>query len=167
MIYSGSTLLSYSYNHIPDTITVKDGTQRINDYSLPDGCIIIPDSVTEIGEQSFSGYFCGSEGSAAQKFAEENDIDFIKKCHQITKEERTLLQNILTSFEINITNPIKEGEIVSSGGINLSEINSKTMESKLTKGLYFCGEVIDVDGFCGGYNLQNCWSTGYVAGINL
>ena len=77
LIYSGSTLLNYSYNHIPDTITVKDGTQRIADYALPNGCIVIPDSVTEIGEQSFSGYLCGSEGSAAQKFAEENDIDFI------------------------------------------------------------------------------------------
>jgi predicted flavoprotein YhiN len=55
---------------------------------------------------------------------------------------------------------------VTSGGVCLDEINSKTMESKLVSGLYFCGEVIDVDGFCGGFNLQNCWSTGFIAGTS-
>ena len=90
-----------------------------------------------------------------------------KKCHQINKEERTKLEKTLTSFELSITNPLKEGEIVSSGGINLDDINSKTMESKIIPGLYFCGEILNIDGFCGGFNLQNCWSTGYIAGKSL
>ena len=62
--------------------------------------------------------------------------------------------------------PIEEA-IVTAGGVDVSQINPKTMESKLVKGLYFCGEVIDVDGLTGGFNLQNCWSTGFVAGCAL
>ena len=78
LIYSGNTLINYSSYHIPDVITVKDGTEKIEEYALPySGCIVIPDSVTEIGEQDFDDYLCGSEGSAAQKFAEENNIEFI------------------------------------------------------------------------------------------
>ena len=73
----------------------------------------------------------------------------------------------LAEFEINVISPAKEGEVVTSGGVCLDEINPKTMQSKLVEGLYFVGEVIDVDGFCGGFNLQNCWSTGFVAGTTL
>ena len=61
--------------------------------------------------------------------------------------------------------PIDEA-IVTSGGVKTNEINSSTMESKLVKGLYFAGEVIDVDAYTGGFNLQIAFSTGYVAGIN-
>ena len=68
---------------------------------------------------------------------------------------------------LNAINTSFGEEIVTAGGISLDEINSKTMESKLIKNLYFCGEVIDVDGLTGGFNLQNCWSTGYIAGSNL
>jgi Predicted flavoproteins len=57
--------------------------------------------------------------------------------------------------------------MVTRGGVSVGEINPKTMESKIVKGLYFAGEVIDVDGKTGGYNLQACFSTGYVAGINI
>lgn len=89
------------------------------------------------------------------------------KCHQINGEKRNLLLGMLTNFEINITGHAKEGEVVTSGGVDLNEIDAKTMQSKLVENLYFCGEVIDVDGLCGGFNLQNCWSTGYIAGIFL
>ena len=86
------------------------------------------------------------------------------KCHQINGEKRNQIVSMLTNFEITITGHAKEGEVVTSGGVDLNEIDAKTMQSKLIKNLYFCGEVIDVDGFCGGFNLQNCWSTGYIAG---
>ena len=59
-----------------------------------------------------------------------------------------------------------EEAIITSGGVDVKEINPKTMESKLVKGLYFCGEILDVAGDCGGYNLQWAWSSGIVAGIN-
>lgn len=94
-------------------------------------------------------------------------IDLNLKCSQINAAKRDLIVKSLTEFEINIISPANEGEVVTSGGVCLDEINPKTMQSKLVEGLYFAGEVIDVDGFCGGFNLQNCWSTGFVAGSSI
>ncbi len=94
-------------------------------------------------------------------------IKLDKVCSNITKEER--LKLVLTlkglKFKIKKLRPIDEA-IVTSGGINVKEINPKTMESKLVKGLFFCGEVIDVDAYTGGFNLQIAFSTGYLAGLN-
>lgn len=90
-----------------------------------------------------------------------------KKCCEITVEERKKLIETLKSlsFKIKKLRPIDEA-IVTAGGVNVKEVNPKTMESKLIKGLYFAGEVLDVDAFTGGYNLQIAFSTGYSAGIN-
>lgn len=98
---------------------------------------------------------------------EKTNINESKKINEITKQERQKLVNELKHFKISIngTRPIEEA-IVTSGGINIKEINPKTMESKLINGLYFAGEIIDVDCFTGGYNLQVAWSTGYTAGIS-
>ncbi|MBO8158109.1 NAD(P)/FAD-dependent oxidoreductase [Thermosyntropha sp.] len=92
-------------------------------------------------------------------------IDKEKPCHQITREERRRLLELLKNlnFTVNGTRPIAEA-IVTAGGVNVKEINPKTMESKLIKGLFFAGEVIDVDGYTGGFNLQAAFSTGFVAG---
>ena len=88
-----------------------------------------------------------------------------KKVNEITKKERRTITNLLKNFEISIKGfrPIEEA-IITSGGINIKEINPKTMESKLVKGLYFAGEIIDVDSYTGGFNLQIAYSTGYTAG---
>ena len=88
-----------------------------------------------------------------------------KKVNEITKEERLKLVELLKNFEVTITGfrPIEEA-IVTAGGVSTKEINPKTMESKLVKGLYFAGEVIDVDSYTGGFNLQIAYSTGFVAG---
>ena len=95
------------------------------------------------------------------------DIQPHKAVCEITKAERKRLTDVLKCVRIDITGfrPINEA-IVTSGGVKTSEINSSTMESKLIKGLYFAGEIIDVDGYTGGFNLQVAWSTGYLAGIN-
>lgn len=95
------------------------------------------------------------------------DIQPHKAVCEITKAERKRLIDVLKCVRIDITGfrPINEA-IVTSGGVKTSEINSSTMESKLIKGLYFAGEIIDVDGYTGGFNLQVAWSTGYLAGIN-
>lgn len=92
-------------------------------------------------------------------------IDKTTRCNSITKEQRKLLVEILKNldFEITGTRPIEEA-IVTRGGVKVSEVNPKTMESKLIKGLYFCGEVLDVDAYTGGFNLQIAFSTGYLAG---
>ena len=90
-----------------------------------------------------------------------------KKVNEITKKERMLLIHLLKNLEIGISGfrPIEEA-IITAGGVNIKEINPKTMESKLVKGLYFAGEVIDVDAYTGGFNLQIAYSTGYTAGMN-
>ena len=94
-------------------------------------------------------------------------VPFDKKCHSVTKEERRRLCEILKCFSIPISGfrPIEEA-IITSGGVKTGEINPKTMESKLVPGLFFAGEVIDVDAYTGGFNLQIAWSTGRLAGEN-
>lgn len=96
---------------------------------------------------------------------EKSDINPDKKVNEITKEERKRLVHLLKNMEFYIKGfrPIEEA-IITSGGINIKEINPKTLESKLIKGLYFAGEIIDVDAYTGGFNLQIAYSTGYVAG---
>ena len=101
--------------------------------------------------------------SFAEYLLNKLNIDCETKCHMINGRTRDLILNILHNFEVNVTGTEKGGEVVTSGGVDLKEVNPKTLESKLVKDVYFCGEVLDIDGFCGGFNLQNCWSTGYVA----
>ena len=90
-----------------------------------------------------------------------------KRVNEINKNERKNLVKLLKNFTLTIKGfrPIEDA-IITSGGINTKEINPKTMESKLVKNLYFAGEVIDVDGYTGGFNLQIAYSTGYTAGMN-
>ena len=94
------------------------------------------------------------------------NIDEYKKVNEISKEERLRLVNVLKKFEITINGfrPVEEA-IVTAGGVPTKEINPKTMESKIVKGLFFAGEVIDVDAYTGGFNLQIAYSTGYTAGM--
>lgn len=94
-----------------------------------------------------------------------SNINPEKKINEITKEERRYLGEIIKNLKFTISKfrPIEEA-IVTSGGIDVKEINPKTMESKLIKGLYFAGEIIDVDAYTGGFNLQIAYSTGYTAG---
>jgi hypothetical protein len=96
-----------------------------------------------------------------------SNINESKFVHQITREERKKLVTLMQNFIFTIENlrPINEA-IVTAGGVDTKEINPSTMESKLIRGLYFAGEVIDVDALTGGYNLQIAFSTGYLAGMN-
>ena len=91
------------------------------------------------------------------------DIADDLKCHKINGEMRDLISDSIHNFTVNIIDVNKDGEVVTAGGIDLNEVNPKSLESKKIKGLYFIGEILDIDGFCCGYNLQNCWSTPYVA----
>lgn len=95
-------------------------------------------------------------------------ISVEKKVNEITREERIKFGEIVKKFPITVKDfrPIDEA-IITSGGVSVNEISPKTMESKLVSGLYFAGEVIDVDAYTGGFNLQIAFSTGYVAGINI
>lgn len=99
---------------------------------------------------------------------EKSGIPENKKVNEITKEERKKLVHLLKNYEIEIKGfrPIEEA-IITSGGVSTKEINPKTMESKIVKGLYFAGEIIDVDSYTGGFNLQIAYSTGYTAGLEV
>ncbi len=90
------------------------------------------------------------------------------KCNQITREMRRHLVQLLKSFEFSVAGfrPVEEA-IVTSGGVKVSELNPKTMESKLVSGLYFAGEVIDVDAYTGGFNLQIAFCTGRLAANSI
>ena len=102
------------------------------------------------------------------QIVELSKIDGEKRVNEITKEERKALVNLLKNFTITVKGfrPVEEA-IITCGGINVKEINPKTMESKIVKGLYFAGEIIDVDAYTGGFNLQIAYSTGYTAGMNV
>lgn len=98
-----------------------------------------------------------------------NDLSISSEtpCHKINGKMRDEILNKLTNFKITVTGKVPDGEVVTCGGVDLKEVNSKTLESKQYSGLYFCGEVLDIDGFCGGFNLQNCWSTGYIVSQSI
>ena len=98
----------------------------------------------------------------------KSGIDETKKVNSITKEEKERLVKVFKNLEFTFKEleNINAG-IVTSGGVNVKEINPKTMESKIIQGLYFAGEVIDVDAYTGGFNLQVAFSTGYTAGMNM
>lgn len=99
---------------------------------------------------------------------ELSKIDPEKKVHDITKEERKHLLHLFKNFELTITGNRGFNEaIVTRGGVDVSEINPKTMELKKIKGLYVAGEMIDVDALTGGYNLQIAWSTGHLSGESI
>jgi hypothetical protein len=97
-----------------------------------------------------------------------SEIDERKKVNVITREERRKLVQLMKRLEIKVEGfrPIDEA-IVTAGGIDVKEIDPSTMESKIVKGLFFAGEVIDVDAYTGGFNLQIAFSTGYLAGMNM
>lgn len=87
------------------------------------------------------------------------------KVHDLTREQRHQLLHILKRFSVSISGPrpVRDA-IVTSGGVRVSEVNPSTMASKLIPGLYFAGELLDMDAYTGGFNLQIAWSTGYTAG---
>ncbi|MBQ8459497.1 aminoacetone oxidase family FAD-binding enzyme [bacterium] len=105
--------------------------------------------------------------SFAKYLLEDLNIAPDTMCHKIDGKTRNRITNTLYNFEITVTGKVSDGEVVTCGGIDLKEINPKTMEAKKYPNLYFCGEILDIDGFCGGYNLQSCWSTGAIAAKSI
>ena len=103
-----------------------------------------------------------------EPFMKKNNIKYTQKCSLINKEKRKKLLDGFRKmkFKIISTRPIDEA-IITKGGISLKEVDQKTMKSKLIDNLYFCGEILDIDGPTGGFNLQAAFSTGYLAGISI
>ncbi len=121
-------------------------------------------------EQNLNRDFCNSLGdllpaSLVSSVIALSGIDPRKKVNSVTKEERSRLVQLLKELEFHVTGfcPIEQA-IITSGGINVREVNPSTMESKLVSGLFFAGEILDVDAYTGGFNLQIAFSTGHLAG---
>jgi predicted Rossmann fold flavoprotein len=118
------------------------------------------------GQKTFFGYLKETlPVSFARVFERRSGVKQNQLCCSIRREERKRVAALFTDFRIHITRPRPiEEAIVTRGGVALEEIDPRTMESRLVRGLFFCGEVIDIDGITGGYNLQGAFSTGYLAG---
>lgn len=93
--------------------------------------------------------------------------DCEKKVSEVNKVSRKKIVSAICCFELNAIKTHQGGEVVTAGGVDLNELNPKTLESKIIKNLFFCGEILNIDGLTGGFNLQNCWSNGFVAGNSL
>jgi len=133
-----------------------------------------PDGLTAEIQKYFSGHGArmfasylkeALPASLAPVFERRCGIDRARQCASITGAERKKIAGLFGDFRLHLTRPrpLREAT-VTRGGIDLAEINPLTMESRLVRGLYFCGEVLDLDGITGGYNLQEAFSTGYLAG---
>lgn len=101
------------------------------------------------------------------KISEINSVEQSKQIAQMKNVEKEILINSLINFKLHAIKRVKDSEIVTAGGVDLNEIDSKTMQSKITKGLYFAGEVLNIDGYTGGFNLQSCWSGAYIVSGNF
>lgn len=101
-------------------------------------------------------------------FVRKTGVDPFKKVNQITREERRKILQTLRNFTVPLSGfrPVEEA-IVTSGGVNVKEVDPKTMQSKLVSGLFFAGEILDVDAYTGGFNLQIAFSTGRLAGLSI
>ena len=93
--------------------------------------------------------------------------DFHKPCSDLELEEKNIIYSLLKQwqFEVSGTNSFANAQ-VTAGGVNTKEVNPQTLESNIVPNLFFAGEILDVDGDCGGFNLQWAWSSGAIAGIN-
>jgi hypothetical protein len=97
---------------------------------------------------------------------ERLDIPAQTKVHSVTRQQRRGLLELLKGFSITLTGPRPvEEAIITSGGVKVGEVDPRTMESKLVPGLFFAGEILDVDAYTGGFNLQIAWATGHAAGL--
>ena len=125
--------------------------------------------LNEVGKKQISNIFRNwLPASMIPVFIELLQIDPAKECHQISGKERKQIRHLLKNmrFEISHNRSFKEA-IITAGGVLTNEIRPKTMESKIVSGLYFAGEIIDLDAETGGYNLQIAYSTGWLAGNSL
>ena len=128
----------------------------------------IDEYISENTKKTIKNVFCNfAPESYINEILKANNIDANKQISQIKKAEKEILISSLISLKLNVIERKQGSEIVTAGGVDLNEVNPKTMESKLLNGLFFAGEILNIDGYTGGFNLQNCWSTAYVVICNF
>jgi predicted Rossmann fold flavoprotein len=139
------------------------------DYSQEQFQNFLKDRIKKFPEKTVGGLFTGILPKKVPRILLiEVGIDPSQVCSNISKKTLTKITNVMTQFQLPIHGILGWGVAqFTAGGIDVGEIDSKTMQSKLITGLYFCGEVVDIDGDSGGYNLQWAWSSGFVAGNSI
>jgi predicted Rossmann fold flavoprotein len=166
---SGPTVLVLS-RHAVDALDqgrkVELSLNLLPEYSTLDFERYLQEELDSRGAKTFSNYVKDIlPESLAPIFVQRCAILPEKKCSIINREERKIVARCFTDFRIHITRPRPlEEATVTRGGVTIKEIDPRTMVSRKVPGLYFCGEVIDIDGITGGFNLQAAFSTGYLAG---
>lgn len=126
--------------------------QILNDNSKKD----IKNILSKYLPQNFVGFFLEKIG-----------VNPVLKGFEINSKIRDLIFDSLKNYQIQVLSPRPDGETVMAGGVDLKQINPKTLECKNIPGIYFVGEVLDIDGFCGGFNLQNCWSGAFAVAESI
>ena len=149
------------------TFSVKKGVKKATLFASALGVFKIYLNGAEVSNDYLSPGWVNYSKKLIPVIVELSGIDPRQKVNSITRDDRHRFVELLKNFTFTIKGkrPVAEA-IITSGGINVKEINSSTMESKLCKGFFFAGEVIDVDAYTGGFNLQIAFSTGYLAGSN-
>lgn len=166
---TGPTVLSASA-HLPDIETGKYEAE-IDLKPALDEATLDARLLSDFSKNNNRDFINSLDGLLPKKMIEPmvalSGIDARKKTNSVTKEERHTLLNLIKHLTVPLSRfrPIEEA-IITSGGVSVKEINPKTMESKLVEGLYFAGEIIDVDAYTGGFNLQIAFSSAFLAGEN-
>lgn len=164
LVLTGSSyLLDYGYENVLAHIDLKPGLTKEQLYKR------ITSDFSENGKKSFSSSLRALlPESLIPIIVDKSKIPGDKQVSQINKEEKNNLVDLLKDLSLGIKKAMDiEDAVVTKGGVSTKEIDSSTMESKLCKGLYFAGEIIDVDGLTGGYNLTIAFSTAYLAGQSV
>ncbi|WP_234117470.1 BaiN/RdsA family NAD(P)/FAD-dependent oxidoreductase [Clostridium hydrogenum] len=167
---SGPPILQLSRIASLNTASKKNVNLEIDILPNIKDCDVIEFFENHFGAFSYRSVFDSLIGIIHKKIIpvilkEAGILDIHKPCYELAWNEKNNLFKLLKewNFEVIGTNSFDNSQ-VTAGGVNTKEINEKTFESKLVPGLYFCGEILDVDGDCGGFNLQWAWSSGYIAG---
>ncbi len=159
VLSASSHMRDYSKHKYRLSIDLKPGLteQQLDDRILRD--------FKKYSNREFQNALCDLEGRMMiPVLVRLSGIPEDTKVNSITKKQRQELVRLFKDFPVNVVEPCPVSDaIITSGGINIREIDPKTMSSKLIKGLYFAGEIIDVDAYTGGFNLQIAWSTAYTA----
>lgn len=159
-VYKTSSICAYYDFNKNSPLTLKINVSNLTEEEIE---IFIANAIESNPKKTIKNVFSKlAPKSLLDLILRINKINSEKEITHLSKKEKNIIIKNLISLELYAIDKTKGEEIVTAGGICLNEINNKTMESKLKKGLYFCGEVLDIDGFTGGFNLQNCWSTAFV-----
>ena len=166
-VFSLSSKVAFEKIRAQDPLKIFLIVDKKKKFTIWDELLI--ERIDRDGAKKIKNVFYGFlPGNLADVIFDLAEVDKGKKTSVISKKERQRIAKLLgDGIDINLISRKKGGEMVTAGGVSLDEVDPQTCESKKHPNLYFAGEVLDIDGFTGGFNLQNCWMTGRLAGEKI